>query len=726
MSELVRKTKKYLELGLSVIPVKKDKAPALRSWKEYQFKKMPLNEVEKKFDRSSVQGVGIVTGNISDNLEVIDGDWKYDITGTLEDDFLGLLRDNIPEIYERLVIAKTVNNGHHIYYRCSEIAGNQKLATRPANKEELAKHNEGIKEYNRTNKDKKPKKEITDPFQLAKVLLETRGNGGYVVAPPTEGYEIIKNSLGNIPLISPEEREYLLGIAKYFHQAKEAKEVKKFPKTFPDEWKELKSPFEDFNERGDALEILINNGWTEVKTIGERVHILRAGETISKTSGNWHTGKRKLYLFSTSTALPSQEGISATDIFIELECSGDKSKASKMLYEKGYGERRPELKKSKSALKKKGKKPALEYIQNYIKDKNLVYNEVTHQVQKPCGQSVKDIDVNTYFVDLQLAGFKVSKDNIFSYITSHYIKRINPLRDYFNSLKGTHNNELGQLLNSLKIKDESKKIFIEKWLVSIVASAFGTPTELTLVLCGAQGNGKTEFFTRLFPKSIKDYFTTDKLDREKDSDILMTNKLVILDDEFSGKSKKDARKFKALTSQKVFSVRKPYARNSEDLKRLAVLCGASNTLDIINDNTGNRRIIPVDLISRNFNQYDAIDRDKLFLQLFQLYKNNGESSYRLTQFEMQYLKELSENYQSVNFEREMILSHFEKVDNKEDGIFLTATEVTNIIAENTKINVSYVKIGQELTQLGFIKAAKKVSGTSKRGYYLNRIYHQSA
>jgi hypothetical protein len=53
-------------------------------------------------------------------------------------DFCELLKEHLPELFPKLVIAKTVNKGFHVVFRVpgESIEGNKKLASRPATAEE--------------------------------------------------------------------------------------------------------------------------------------------------------------------------------------------------------------------------------------------------------------------------------------------------------------------------------------------------------------------------------------------------------------------------------------------------------------------------------------------------------------------------------------------------------------------------------------------------------------
>lgn len=301
--EITDKAKEYLKAHLSVIPTKEDKLPALPSWKPYQSQRIKEDEVESLFTKANVKGLAIICGAISGGLEVIDVDTKHDTTGSLWDELRGLIEDNLPELYSSLVIAQTMSGGYHIYYRCSSIAGNLKLSTKK-NRE---------------------------------VLIETRGEGGYVIAPPTPKYTYIQGEPGNIPTITPEEREILFSISKSFNELEEIKPKVNIPTITTYNSTGL-SPFEDYNQRGDIVALLESKGWRVVTQTGERINLLRPGSTDSKTSGNYHTGLRVLRVFSSSTEFNPDKGYSPSQVFSILECNGDNKLTYRRLLELGYGE----------------------------------------------------------------------------------------------------------------------------------------------------------------------------------------------------------------------------------------------------------------------------------------------------------------------------------------------------------------------------------------------------
>jgi len=107
--------KTFLSRGLSVLPTITGKKP-FGTWKKFQSEKMRHEEVQNLFHSDEVEGIGIICGKVSGNLEVIDVDCKYDLSGRLFEDLSDMIYDHLPEVLKSFVIVKTVKNGYHLYY----------------------------------------------------------------------------------------------------------------------------------------------------------------------------------------------------------------------------------------------------------------------------------------------------------------------------------------------------------------------------------------------------------------------------------------------------------------------------------------------------------------------------------------------------------------------------------------------------------------------------------
>jgi predicted P-loop ATPase len=314
------------------------------------------------------------------------------------------------------------------------------------------------------------------------------------------------------------------------------------------------------------------------------------------------------------------------------------------------------------------------------------------------GIPMYDKEFNTVFLECRMTfdDKSITFDIVNRIIQSVAIPEYNPFFEYIEANKHRiSTGNIQKLCDSVKSNTPLKDRFIRKWMIGIVACIYGNPVRSVLALTGGQNTGKTEWFRRLLPSALQPYYAESNLDRGKDDELLMCEKLIVMDDEMGGKSKQDEKKFKELTSKNYFSLRAAYGRYNEDYKRLAILCGTSNDHQLINDSTGNTRILPIEVVSIDHALYNSIDKDDLFMELHRAY-TSGEV-YNLVETELSILNEVGRSFESIPFERELILKFFEIPYNR--GEWLTATEIKDIIETHSKQRIlSMKKLGSELKQ----------------------------
>jgi predicted P-loop ATPase len=359
---------------------------------------------------------------------------------------------------------------------------------------------------------------------------------------------------------------------------------------------------------------------------------------------------------------------------------------------------------------------------------NIKKNEVTGRLENN-GAVMNDTEINSIYIKAcEIVSDKIQKDLIRNIIDSDFTEVYNPLKDYIERNRTKKPTGLiEKLANSIEsdtgredpknINPNYKSYFLKKWLVGVVSGIYGEHSPLLLVLAGGQNTGKTEFFRRLLPKELKKYYGESKLDAGKDDELLMTQKLMLMDDELGGKSKKDHARLKELTSKETFSIRKPYARDNEDFKRLASLCGTTNEMEFISDSTGNRRLIPIDVISINHGLYNSIDKDDLFIEIFHLY--NGGFKSDLTTEDVETLNSCSGQFEQQNETAGLIEEVFKKPEFKNSNqnvVELTATKIAIEIEKVTNKKAYKVPVGKELNSLGFDFETKKVNGNRVKLY----------
>lgn len=345
---------------------------------------------------------------------------------------------------------------------------------------------------------------------------------------------------------------------------------------------------------------------------------------------------------------------------------------------------------------------------------NIRKNTITRGVEIN-GNQMREEDINTIY--LQALSFfntnEVTPDKVKRILLSNYIEEYNPITEYIEANRHRNGEDnIKQLASTITTKTKDHDVFIRKWLISIIAAYHGNPIRSVLALVGGQNTGKTEWFRRLLPDALRKYYAESKLDAGKDDDLLMTQKLVIMDDEMGGKSKQDERRFKELTSKSWFSLRAPYGKHNEDFKRLAVLCGTSNSSDIITDRTGNTRFLPIEVISINHAYYNNINKDELFMEAVRAYES-GED-WNLNKEELSQLSSVSESFESINNERELIRYYFRAPEEGEQGVKMTATMI--------KCHIERYSMQQIKNMRAFGIELKSLFGASKSHKILGKVY----
>ena len=271
---------------INVIPLKSDKSPEISTWS---------HDYKNPYQVSKSGFYGVVCGPTSDYLQIIDIDCKNDQTGTLFEDYTNLIKEQ-SDVLERVVIQTTINKGFHIIFKCKKVIGNIKLAL---------------------SRDNKP-------------LIETRGKGGYFAVHPSPGYEFMegKDPLA-LPYISEEDLNILLDTAKVFNAKLEVKKDR-----IPNEVNI--TPFDDYNLRGNAFDLLLNHGWNEA---GRRINqtLLRRPGKDRGISASWLNTDNLFYVFTTSTEFENDRAYNQSQVYTILEHNGDYSQAAKSLIRAGYG-----------------------------------------------------------------------------------------------------------------------------------------------------------------------------------------------------------------------------------------------------------------------------------------------------------------------------------------------------------------------------------------------------
>lgn len=287
--------KRFLELSLNPVPVKKDSKVPIRIDHNSSFQEHEIEE----FDWKNLD-VGISTGFSSMGLEVIDFDLK---NAENPEQFINDFEKQIPtELFDKLVRQSTPSGGFHYIYRSEKIESNQKLAR---NKKGAA-------------------------------IIETRGIGGYIKCFPSEGYKIISNNrFDNIPYLTEAERNFLITISKQ----KDELILQDYHKRLSDEDKDYLSRFPDYNNNEEiGIGLLEEAGWTFHSDNGVWYNMTRPNSKSGDLHGGYNREGMFFQVFSTAQGVfEERRGYNNHAIYAELKCGGDYRKAYAKLYEEGWG-----------------------------------------------------------------------------------------------------------------------------------------------------------------------------------------------------------------------------------------------------------------------------------------------------------------------------------------------------------------------------------------------------
>ncbi|MFH1197151.1 MAG: VapE domain-containing protein [bacterium] len=686
---------KYNLNPLPTIP--REKRPGADNWKELQTRKLDDTEIVKYFgniDTDEVR-IGIVCGQVSGNLEVIDFDNKLGNIEQTFDEYSNF--PGIKSILIKCVIEKTQSDGYHIFYRCDEIEGNQKLA--------MVK-NGG-----------KPE-----------AIIETRGEGGYCVCSPSKGYELIQGDFSNILEITVEERESLLSSARSFDQTIKPISLKntsglKFTSDKP--WELFNNDPEMLNE---AKNLLSKNGWSLEYSNDEHEYWKRPGKNDPGISASFN--ETFFYVFSTN-AYPFEANRAYTPFAIYTYLnygteSDDFKKATLDIIDKGYGE----LKGDKSKI------PVIEEVEVFLSARyDFQFNDVTGRLEfkrksEEEFKNIEDYELASMYRELQHEEISFSYDRLNTLLNSDFVPKVDPFKNYFDGLNEWDGEDyIKQLGDTVKLSDENLRDYwntcLRKYLIGVVACAINpkATNEAALILSGSQGIGKTKWLNRLVPNELdpdKYLFVGTIYNNNKDSQLYLSTKLIINLDELQSLNYEEIGYLKSLFSLQSISLREPYLRKSRAYHRRASFVGSVDREEFLNDLTGTRRFLCFEIHELDY--VHNVDMNKVYAQAKYLYQS-GERYY----FDLEDIKninEKNEEFRIRSIEEELFFKYFKKPTENNYSSEMTTSEIAlvlNGIENNLKITDKVIrKLGQILKANGFQKKSSRKNSTSRKAWVVQR------
>lgn len=680
--------------GLSLIKIATGDKTPVGSWKDFQTKKLNAKEIIEKFGGVDELRIAIVCGKVSGNLELIDIDNKFKNVDTLYPEYLAL--PGVGDIVKRCVVEKSMSGGMHIYYRCDELQGNQKLAVWPTGE-----------------KDEKGK----DKYET---VFETRGEGGYVVCAPSKGYELIQGGFNAIPTLTQDERETLLSAARSFNR--------KIAEIQPiNDRKKYKagSPWDLYSKSDIAIaeckQLLEENGWKRNGNNGKEEYWLRPGKKDGVSASYRGNSFR---VFSTNTDLfETEKSYLPASVYALLKYGEGKENFRKAVDDftnRGFGE----LSRAEIGLVEAHLESLYDFRLNVVTGTLEIRRKFEVEYK-----NAEDYDTASIFREMQHKGINYSYEKLHTLLNSDFIPLYDPFTEYFEALPVWDGTDyIKQLADTIKLTDETKRDYwnlcLRRWLIASAACATNEniTNEVSPIFYGCQGKGKTKWFNRLVPPALdpKKYLFVGTINDDKDSKLQLASKMLINLDELGSLNREEIGYLKSLYSLTHITIREPYMRRSRALTRRASFVGSIDREEFLTDLSGTRRFLTFAVA--NVDYQHKVDMDKVYAQAYALYKQ-GERFY-FDETEIKLINTNNEDFRLKPLEEDLFFRCFAKPVNAAQTVLLTTTEIAREFAEldsSYKItDASIKKIGQLLSKNEFNKRNRKTNGTSLKAWAVQR------
>ncbi|WP_312394750.1 VapE domain-containing protein [Chryseobacterium sp.] len=363
----------------------------------------------------------------------------------------------------------------------------------------------------------------------------------------------------------------------------------------------------------------------------------------------------------------------------------------------------------------------------YLNQKYQVrYNEIALEFEiRTENEDWDELNINSLFIELIQSGINITLNKLEILLKSHWIERYNPIQNYFENLtKWNDENHIQKLANYVTTTDNpSFQNHFEKWLTRVVLCSLkkGYVNKQCFVLFNTkQNSGKTSFLRFLIPAELEKYYTED-IGIDKDGLISLCKSLIINIDELSVMSKIDVNTLKSFISKNTINARLPYDRKSSLMHRTASFCGSTNRSDFLTDETGSVRWQIFEVLEIDFNYSKEININQVWAQAYFNAFERKNYNPELTAEDILENEKRNEKYKQVSLEQEIILTHFEKSDSKNE--FLTATDIMLAMNNALGVRLNIIKIGKALTVLNYERI--KHSKRQVYGYLIKRKIEES-
>ncbi len=302
--------------------------------------------------------------------------------------------------------------------------------------------------------------------------------------------------------------------------------------------------------------------------------------------------------------------------------------------------------------------------------------------------------LNSIVMNALAEGINVWNRDVERYVKSDRLPNYRPIEDYLERLpKWDGKERIRPLMNRVQCRNPRWEDFSYRWFLSMVAHWQGRDKEhgnaLSPLLIGGQGFRKSTFCKSLLPPELQTYYT-DSIDfsKKRDAELSLTRFALINLDEFDQTNEQHQAFLKYLLQTSVVSTRKPYGSQVETIKRYASFIGTSNHADLLNDLSGSRRFLCVE-VKQTIDTSQPVEHEQLYAQAVAAL-DKGER-YWLTFEEEQLLMQDNEVFRQRPMSEELFFRYFRPAEHDGEGVWRTAGEIYEMLQQKSNVRLPQSK-----------------------------------
>ncbi|WP_263170647.1 DUF927 domain-containing protein [Streptomyces sp. SCSIO ZS0520] len=327
------------DAGLCVLPIKADgtKRPSV-SWLSYKVERTTPEQHDGWFGGDRPAGIAVVYGQVSGNVELLEFEGLAIREGLL-DAVTEIMQDSgLGEPWAAILsgwVTESPSGGRHYRVRVEggDVPGNTKLASRLARPEEY------------TEAEQQRVRERPDA-RVVRVLIETRGEGGYGLVEPSGGlvhasgrpYARLAGGPGNIPVLGAEVVDAIRDVCRMVDALPLPTVAKTAPRPAPPRPDGSLRPGDDYEARTPWDEVL-RGVFRPLHTRGSETYWGWADGVGGVKATTGKNDADRLYVFATGSEFQAEVPYSKFTAYALLHHGGDHRAAARALGAQGFGSR---------------------------------------------------------------------------------------------------------------------------------------------------------------------------------------------------------------------------------------------------------------------------------------------------------------------------------------------------------------------------------------------------